>query len=41
MRKSSLGLIFVGPMWSEADLLGLAYDYECATGHRKAPVAAV
>jgi aspartyl-tRNA(Asn)/glutamyl-tRNA(Gln) amidotransferase subunit A len=35
------GLIFVGPMWSEAELLGLAYDYECATGHRKAPVLQV
>ena len=31
------GLIFVGPMWSEADLLGLAFDYECATHHRRAP----
>ena len=30
-------LIFVGPMWSEADLLGLAYAYECATRHRRAP----
>ncbi len=32
------GLIFVGRLWSEADLLALAYDYECATGHRRAPV---
>jgi len=32
------GLIFVGPMWSEAMLLSLAYDYECATKHRRAPV---
>jgi aspartyl-tRNA(Asn)/glutamyl-tRNA(Gln) amidotransferase subunit A len=32
------GLIFVGPMWSEADLLALAYDYECATFHRKQPM---
>ena len=31
------GLIFVGPMWSEATLLSLAYDYECATRHRRAP----
>ena len=32
------GLIFVGSMWSEAALLSLAYDYECATRHRLAPV---
>ncbi len=31
------GLIFVGRMWSEAELLGLAYDYECATRHRRLP----
>ena len=31
-------LIFVGRMWGEADLLGLAYAYECATRHRRAPV---
>ena len=31
------GLIFVGRLWSEAELLGLAYDYECATNHRRAP----
>ena len=30
-------LIFVGRMWSEADLLGLAYAYERATRHRRAP----
>jgi Asp-tRNA(Asn)/Glu-tRNA(Gln) amidotransferase A subunit family amidase len=30
-------LIFVGRMWSEADLLGFAYDYEQATRHRRAP----
>ncbi len=30
-------LIFVGGMWSEADLLGLAYAYESATRHRRAP----
>jgi aspartyl-tRNA(Asn)/glutamyl-tRNA(Gln) amidotransferase subunit A len=30
-------LIFVGPLWSEADLLALAYDYEQATRHRTAP----
>lgn len=31
-------LIFVGPLWSEADLLALAYDYEQATGYRQAPI---
>ena len=31
------GLVFVGPMWSEASLLALAFDYECATQHRRAP----
>jgi aspartyl-tRNA(Asn)/glutamyl-tRNA(Gln) amidotransferase subunit A len=31
------GLIFVGRMWSEADLLAYAYAYECATNHRRAP----
>ncbi|WP_099558944.1 amidase [Hartmannibacter diazotrophicus] len=30
-------IIFIGPLWSEADLLALAYDYETATGYRKAP----
>ncbi|MCJ2076343.1 amidase [Methylobacterium sp. E-025] len=30
-------LIFVGRMWSEADLLGYAYAYEAATHHRLAP----
>lgn len=30
-------VVFVGRMWSEADLLGMAYDYEQATRHRKAP----
>lgn len=34
------GLIFVGRMWSEAALLSLAYDYECATRHRRAPALA-
>lgn len=34
------GLIFVGRLWSEALLLSLAYDYECATRHRQAPVLA-
>ena len=31
-------VVFVGKMWSEADLLGMAYDYEQATKHRKPPV---
>jgi Asp-tRNA(Asn)/Glu-tRNA(Gln) amidotransferase A subunit family amidase len=35
--SAPFGLIFVGPMWSEAALLSLAYDYECATRHRVAP----
>lgn len=30
-------LILVGPQWSEAELLGLAYAYEQATKHRRAP----
>lgn len=35
---SPFSLIFVGPMWSEASLLGYAYDYEQATHHRIVPV---
>jgi amidase len=31
-------LIFVGRLWSEADLLAYAYAYETATKHRKVPV---
>lgn len=31
------GLIFVGRQWSEALLIGLAFDYEQATRHRRAP----
>jgi amidase len=31
-------LIFVGQLWSEANLLSYAYAYECATLHRRAPV---
>jgi amidase len=31
------GLIFVGPEWSEADLLAYAYAYERATRHRRSP----
>ncbi|WP_247355051.1 amidase [Bradyrhizobium sp. 160] len=34
---SPFGLIFVGRMWSEAELLAYAYAYECATRHRKSP----
>ncbi|TCZ52945.1 amidase [Roseicella aquatilis] len=30
-------LIFVGCMWSEAQLLAYAHDYETATRHRRAP----
>lgn len=31
------GLLFVGKLWSEADLLAYAYAYESATRHRKVP----
>ncbi len=31
-------LIAVGPLWSEADLIGLAFAYAQATHHRKPPV---
>jgi Asp-tRNA(Asn)/Glu-tRNA(Gln) amidotransferase A subunit family amidase len=31
-------LIFVGPLWSEAELLAYAFAYEQATHHRRAPV---
>jgi aspartyl-tRNA(Asn)/glutamyl-tRNA(Gln) amidotransferase subunit A len=34
---SPFNLIAVGPMWSEAELLGIAYAYEQATHHRKPP----
>ncbi|WP_027173782.1 amidase [Methylobacterium sp. 10] len=34
---SPFNLIFVGRMWSEAELLGYAYAFEAATGYRKAP----
>jgi Asp-tRNA(Asn)/Glu-tRNA(Gln) amidotransferase A subunit family amidase len=30
-------LIFVGRLWSEAELLACAYDYESATQHRRPP----
>lgn len=36
---SPFALIFVGRQWDEAALLGMAYDYECATRHRKEFVA--
>ncbi|MBZ9603073.1 acetoacetate decarboxylase family protein [Phyllobacterium chamaecytisi] len=35
---SPFGLIFVGRMWSEAELLAYAYAYESATRHRKIPI---
>lgn len=31
-------LILVGPMWSEAELLGYAFDYEQSNAHRIVPV---
>lgn len=31
-------LAFTGKMWTEANLLGMAYDYEQATKYRKAPI---
>jgi len=31
------GLLFVGRLWSEADLLAYAYGYETATQHRRIP----
>jgi Asp-tRNA(Asn)/Glu-tRNA(Gln) amidotransferase A subunit family amidase len=34
---SPFGLVFVGPMWSEAELIGLGHAYETATSHRKPP----
>jgi Asp-tRNA(Asn)/Glu-tRNA(Gln) amidotransferase A subunit family amidase len=33
-NRAPFSLIFVGRPWSEADLLGFAYDYEQATHHR-------
>ena len=32
-----VGLVFMGPAWSEARLIGLAYDFEQATRHRRPP----
>lgn len=37
-KGSPFGLLFMGPMWSEASLLGYAYNYEQATHHRIMPV---
>jgi aspartyl-tRNA(Asn)/glutamyl-tRNA(Gln) amidotransferase subunit A len=38
---SPFNLIAVGPLWSEAELIGLAFAYEQATHHRKPPVLTV
>lgn len=35
---SPFALAFFGKMWSEGELIGMAYAYEQATKHRKAPV---
>ena len=35
---SPFALLFVGRLWSEAQLLAYAYGYESATKHRKVPV---
>lgn len=40
VRGLPVGLSFVGPAWSEARLLGMAYAYEQATRHRRAPAFA-
>ena len=32
-----VGISFIGPAWSEARLIGIAYAYEQATRHRKPP----
>ena len=34
---SPFGLVFVGRMWSEAELIGFGHAYETATHHRKPP----
>ncbi|RSZ32885.1 amidase [Variovorax beijingensis] len=34
---SPFGLIFVGKLWSEAELLALAHSYETGTQHRRSP----
>jgi Asp-tRNA(Asn)/Glu-tRNA(Gln) amidotransferase A subunit family amidase len=38
---SPFNLIAVGPLWSEADLIGLAFAYEQATHRRKPPILTV
>jgi len=35
------GLIIVGRLWSEGDLLAYAYAYEQATRHRRSPALSV
>jgi amidase len=40
VRGLPVGLSFVGPAWSEAALIGMAYAYEQATRHRRAPTFA-
>ena len=40
-NESPFSLIFLGEPFSEAELLGYAYDYEQATQHRVAPTLAV
>ena len=37
VHELPVGLTLMGPAWSEARLLGLAYAYEQATRHRRAP----
>ncbi|MRH41690.1 amidase [Aquibacillus halophilus] len=37
-NSSPFALAFFGKMWSEANLIGMAYQYEQATGHRESPV---
>jgi Asp-tRNA(Asn)/Glu-tRNA(Gln) amidotransferase A subunit family amidase len=41
-RENALpaGMTFFGRAWSEGELIGLAYDFEQATKHRKAPASA-
>ena len=37
IRKLPMGITFIGGRWSEPELLGLAFDYEQATDHRRPP----
>jgi hypothetical protein len=37
IQKLPMGITFIGGRWSEPELLGLAYDYEQATHHRRPP----